>query len=133
MQWVKQCVMISTFAVLLNGRPQGGWIHPQQGIRQGCPLAPLLFIMAVDALAMCTLQVCSREALIEFQSASLPDGRPLLQYADDTTFFIQGFTTAAQILSIMMDIFLDFSGLRLNRASSTFVRFGLSEEMSGCS
>ena len=27
--WVKQCVMTSTFAVLLNGRPQGGWIHPQ--------------------------------------------------------------------------------------------------------
>ena len=41
---------------------------------------------------------------------------------------------AAQILSTMMDIFSDFSGLRLNRAKSTFVGFGLSEEeMGGCS
>ena len=41
---------------------------------------------------------------------------------------------AARTLSIMMDIFLDFSGLRLNRAKSTFVGFGLSEEeMSSCS
>ena len=32
-RWVKQCVMTSTFTVLVNGRPQGGWIHPQQGIR----------------------------------------------------------------------------------------------------
>ena len=34
----------------------------------------------------------------------------------------------------MMDIFLDFSGLRLNRAKSSFIGFGLSaEEMAGCS
>ena len=134
MHWVKQCVTTSTFAVLLTGRPQGGWIHPQQGIRQGCPLAPLLFILAVDALAVCTLQVCSRRALTGFQLASLPDGISLLQYANDTTFFIQGSMAAAQTLSIMMDIFSDFSGLRLNRAKSIFVEFGLSEEeMSGCS
>ena len=30
-RWVKQCVTTSTFAVLVNGRPQGGWIHPQRG------------------------------------------------------------------------------------------------------
>ena len=41
---------------------------------------------------------------------------------------------AAQTLSTMMDIFSDFSGLRLNRAKFTFVGFGLSEEeMGGCS
>ena len=39
---------------------------------------------------------------------------------------------AAQTLSTMMDIFSDFSSLRLNRAKSTFVGFGLSEKMSGC-
>ena len=132
--WVKQCVTTSTFAVLLNGRPQGGWIHPQRGIRQGCPLAPLLFILAVDALTVCTLQVCLRGALTGFQLASLPDGISLLQYANDTTFFIQGSMAATQTLSIMMDIFSDFSGLRLNRAKSIFVEFGLSEEeMSGYS
>ena len=126
--------MTSTLAVLLNDRPQGKWIHPQRGIRQGCPPAPLLFILAVDALALCTLQVCLRGALTGFESASLPDCIPLLQYTDDTTFFIQGSTTAAQTLSIMMDIFSDFSGLQLNRAKSIFVGFGLSEEeMCACS
>ena len=40
----------------------------------------------------------------------------------------------AQTLSTMMDIFSEFSGLRLNRAKSTFVGFELSaKELSGCS
>ena len=134
MRWVKQCVTTSTFSVLVNGRPQGGWIHPQRGILQGCMLAPLLFILAVDALAVCTSQVCLHGALTGFQSASLSGGIPLLQYADDTTFFIQGSTKTAQTLSIMMDIFSYFSGLRLNRAKFTLVGFSLSaEELSGCS
>ena len=134
MRWVKQCVTTSNFAVLANGRPQGGWIDPQGGIRQGCPLVPLLFILAVDALAVCTLRVCSHGALIGFQSASLPDGIPLLRYVNNTTFFIQGSMVAAQTLSTMMDIFSNFSSLRLKRAKFTFVGFNLfEEEMGGCS
>ena len=89
-RWVKQCVATSTFAILVNGRPQGGWIHPQRDIRQGCPMAPLLFILAADALAVCTLQLCRRGHLAGFQSSSIPGGIPLLQYADNRTFFIQG-------------------------------------------
>ena len=27
-RWVKQCVTTVSFAILVNGRPQGGWIHP---------------------------------------------------------------------------------------------------------
>ena len=132
-RWVKQCVTTPTFAVLVNGRPQGGWIHPQQGIRQGCPLAPLLFILAADALAVCTSQLCSSDAFAGFQSPNIPGGIPLLQYADDMTFFIQGSWAAAHTLSVMMDIFSDFSGLHLNRAKSSFIGFGLSsEELVGC-
>ena len=96
-------------------------------------MAPLLFILPVDALAVCTTQVCLYGALTGFQSASVPGGIPLLQYADDTTFFIQGSTAAWHNLSTMLDIFSDFSGLCLNRAKSTLVGFGLSaEELAGC-
>ena len=40
---------------------------------------------------------------------------------------------AAQTLSIMMDIFSDFSGLRLNRAKSTFVGGGNEKLLSNSS
>ena len=130
---MKQCVTTPTFAVLVNGWIQGRWIHPQRGIRQGCPLAPLLFILATDALVVCTSQLCSNGAFAGFQSPNIPGGILLLQYADDTTFFIQGSWEAAHTLSIMMDIFSDFSGLLLNRAKSSFIGFGLSsEELVSC-
>ena len=133
-KWTKQCVTTTTFATLVNGRPAGGWIHPQRGIRQGCPLAPLLFILAADALAVCMIQMCRRGSLTGFQSPGIATGIPLLQYADDTTFFIQGSWKAAYTLSTMMNIFSDFSGLQLNRAKSSFIGFGLSsEELTGCS
>ena len=88
-RWVKQCVTTPTFAILVQGRLQGSWIHPQRGIRQGCLLAPLLFILAADALAVCTLQLCRSGSLTNFQSPNVPSCVPLLQYADDMTFFIQ--------------------------------------------
>ena len=61
------------------------------------------------------------------------EGILLLQYADDTKFFIRGSETAARTRSSMMDIFSDFSGLQLNRANYIFVGFGLStKEVSRC-
>ena len=126
--WMKQCVCTTTFAVLVNGRPQGGWIHPQQGIRQGCLLAPLLFILAADTLAISTEQLCIRNYLTGFQTTGRPGGIPLLQYADDTTFFIRGLTVAAHHVSTMLDIFSDYSGLQLNRSKSSAIGIGLDSE-----
>ena len=116
--WVKLYVTTTSFSVLVNGRAQGRWFQPERGIRQGCPLAPLLSILAADALAICTTRMCSRGYLSGFQTAGTPDGILLLQYADDTTFFIQGSETATRTLSSMMDIFSYFFGLQLNRANS---------------
>ena len=132
MRWIKLCVTTASFSVLVNERPHGGWFQPQKGIRQGCPLAPLLFIVAAGALAICTTRLCSRGYLLGFWMVGTPEGIPMLQYAGDTTFFVQGFETAACTLSNMMDIFSDFSRLQLNRVKFIFVGSGLSTEASRC-
>ena len=55
-------------------------------------------------------------------------GIPLLQYADDTTFFIRGSTVTAHHVSTMLDIFSDFSGQQLNRNNSSVVNIGLASK-----
>ena len=42
-------------------------------------------------------------------------GIPLLQYADDTLFFMEGSMEEAKNLLALLDVFADCSGLFLNR------------------
>ena len=59
---------------------------------------------------------------------SRQQGIPLLQYAYDTMFLLEGTIEAAKHMSVMLDIFSYFSGLCLNRDKSTLVTFNMPEE-----
>ena len=64
--WVSRFIASHSFLGLMNGCSEGGWIQLlRQGgrVRQGCLLAPLLFVLEVDALSMCKTQGCSQGML----------------------------------------------------------------------
>ena len=48
--WIMGCVSSATYSVLVNGKPTS-FFSASRGLRQGCPLSPLLFLLVVEGLS----------------------------------------------------------------------------------
>eukprot|EP00253_Pinus_taeda_P024795 PITA_24795 len=49
--WIMACVEGVDYAIIINRIPSS-FFHAARGLRQGCPLAPLLFILAMNSLSL---------------------------------------------------------------------------------
>jgi hypothetical protein len=48
-KWIMSCVTSSSFVVLINGEATY-FFRSGRGVRKGCPLSPLLFILVMEGL-----------------------------------------------------------------------------------
>ena len=49
-RWIMSCITIVSFSVLING-VASPFFHAERGLRQGCPLSPLLFLLVAKGLS----------------------------------------------------------------------------------
>jgi hypothetical protein len=49
--WIMGCVASTTYAILINGEATN-FFKSGRGLRQGCPLSPLLFILVMEGLSL---------------------------------------------------------------------------------
>jgi len=61
-KWIKGCLSSSKISVLVNGSPTSEF-KPEKGLRQGDPLAPLLFLIAVEGLSGAVREVVNKGLL----------------------------------------------------------------------
>ena len=80
------------------------------GVRQGCPLSPLLFVLAAEMLALKLRQnqLCRGIELPSGQNAKIS------QFADDTTLILEDTTSLRNAMNIV-NSFGVLSGLQLNK------------------
>ncbi len=88
----------------------------KRGIRQGCPISALLFILCTEFLGK-YIKTCKEFHGIEVHDHNKVTEVRISQYADDTTLFIKQPENIINALDCV-NIFSDCSGLKLNYAKT---------------
>ena len=61
--WIRWCISTASFSILINGSPTG-FFQISRGLRQGDPLLPYLFVIAMEALS-CLLDRARARGFLE--------------------------------------------------------------------
>ena len=109
--WIDHCYRGSQRAVNVNGHISS-YFSLSRGVRQGCPVSPLLFIVLFSEVIACNIR-CHPEIsglTLPGSSVSLP---PLSQYADDTSVVVTSNTAITATFDVY-DLYERGSGAKLN-------------------
>ena len=97
---------------VINNCTFSDYFNLERGVRQGDPLSPYLFILAVETLAISIRS----NVLIKGITIGNEETK-LLQYADDTTAVLSD-TNSAQAVFDSLDVFEYLSGLKVNHSKT---------------
>ena len=102
MGWIKACVTIAHFSVLVNGSPEG-FFGSSCGLRQGDPLSPFLFLLIMEVLSRILKKTKENNLIQGFHVGAVNSvGVRIshLLFADDTILFCDA--SKEQLLSIRL-------------------------------
>ena len=115
--WVSTFYTNTQSAVLNNGFSTN-YFALSRGVRQGCPLSPYLFILAVELLACKIRQDKEIQGINIFQREF-----KISQFADDTTLLNKNSNSVRRAITVL-DNFGGISGLRLNPSKTKALWLG---------
>nr|KAJ0188467.1 hypothetical protein LSAT_V11C900489130 [Lactuca sativa] len=121
--WIQSCLKIPTLSVLLNGSPTKEF-GMGRGIRQGDPLYPLLFLIAIEGLHIVMEEACAKGI---FRGMRIPNSDLCIShllYADDALFVGEWSDDNIKNLTRILRCFHVSSGLKVNFNKSRI--FGIS-------
>ena len=85
----------------------------ERGVRQGCPISPLLFIITAELFAR-SIRNDPKIVGINIESSQ---NIKIRQFADDTTLFLRDLVDYREVL-VKIKAFANFSGLHMNKKKS---------------
>ncbi|KAL0555833.1 hypothetical protein IC582_004334 [Cucumis melo] len=114
-RWIKACISSVQYSIIINGRPRGK-IQPSRGIRQGDPISPFIFVLAMDYISRLLNSVGEN-----IKGVKMNDNLNLthLLFADDILLFVEDDEHSLQNLKNIINLFQLASGLNINLNKST--------------
>ena len=109
--WVKILYNNVSSCVLNNGFASE-FFSVERGVRQGCPLSGLLFVISIEILA----RAIKNDTAIKSINVGEKEIKVSL-YADDTTVFVRDLDSVDHLLTLL-DNFKNLSGLEINTTKS---------------
>jgi len=117
-KWVQILYTEINSSVICNGNISQSF-SLSRGVRQGCPLSPLLYILSIEPLA------CAIRADPNIQGVILPGGTEvkISMYADDTTLILSNERSIKQSF-VLVERYERASGAKLNQQKTNGVFLG---------
>jgi hypothetical protein len=122
-KWIQDFVSRGSVGIRVND-DIGHYFQTKKGLRQGDPLSPILFNIVADMLAI-IINRAKEDGQVEGLIPHLVDGGvSILQYADDTILFMEHDLEKALNMKLILCMFEQLSGLKINFHKSELFCFG---------
>ena len=124
--WVNMLLKSSLTAIQTNGFVSE-YFSISRSIKQGCPVAPILYILQAEAMA-CAVR---NDANIEGLSLPIHENKQLYiklnQYVDDTQFFLKNDKSLPHLFK-QLKLYETASGAKMNKEKTTALYIGKSKK-----
>ena len=118
--WIMGCLSFANFALLVNGSPSS-FFPASRGIRQGCPLSPLLFILVIEGLSLLIKDARNNGKIRGFKISSRLFFTHLL-FVDDMILFGYGTLEEWEAFKVILDTLCAASGTNLVFCTTMWMR-----------
>eukprot|EP00253_Pinus_taeda_P022475 PITA_22475 len=111
--WVKACIASPWIAPLVNGRSTN-FFQASRGLRQGCPLSPLLYAVQASVLSFQLEHNQQNHTLPGLRTTHKAKDINHAQFADDTLLLGGASLSSARHFKRELDIYRSISGSKIN-------------------
>lgn len=116
-KWIKTCYT-NIFSTVMNNGFSCGWFQILRGIRQGCPLSGILFILCIEIFG-CMVRENKNIKGVKINKVE----KKMVQFADDTNCTVVDWVSVEQLF-LTVKSFSKYSGLNVNIDKSMLLWMG---------